>query len=287
MIVTCIDKNYIIDMINSVVLNNNHITILILFINQSKDIINIPPSNHLVTIIEIKSEMISLSKARNRGIDILGKDNINYHHIMFPDDDSSFPSQFFTEYQKNVIENSNYIIDVYNQGKNTLYKKTNHANGDILTRDNYHAAISVNMIITCDTINAVGRFDEMLGVGAKYGAGEDADYFIRACNVMNYGFIYTKDLYNCHPSSANKFSRLSITKTVQTFMNYGSGAIYTLFKHKMYIHALITCFGAIVGVVKSIIRGDLKLLLAYGMAFIARMTMFLKCALTKEMHRNG
>ncbi len=52
--------------------------------------------------------------------------------------------------------------------------------------------MSVNMIISFKTFLLVGLLDERLGAGAKYGGGEDVDYFIRSCYHSNEGFLYKK-----------------------------------------------------------------------------------------------
>ena len=286
MIVTCIDSKYIMHMINSVLINNNIVSTLIIFINQSDLVYNLGGSNSKTIIKELKSNKISLSKARNIGINYLIINQLKFSHTMFPDDDSTFSESFFSNFKPQ--KERNYLIDVYGEGTERLFKKNRYHNGKVLGRYNYDAAMSVNMIINHKTFSLVGFFDERLGVGAKYGAGEDADYYIRACNVNLTGFIYNKHLFNFHPSSPNKFSKMKLSRVVDVYIKYGQGGIFTLCKHKMYKAALKSCFWAIGGAAMSLIKFNFKLFLAYIMAFFARTLMLINCIVnSKKLYKNA
>jgi hypothetical protein len=287
MIVTCINDNYIIQMMESVIINNHYITVLILFINQSSLAFDFKNSNSRVFIKEIKSKKTSLSNSRNAGIDYLLNNSIKFQHIMFPDDDSTFSESFFQRYKNQINDKTNYLIDVYCEGTEKLFKNNNYKNGEVLSHHNYDAAISVNMIVNYNTFINVGFFDERIGVGAKYGAGEDADYYLRACGVAPQAFIYNKNIFNFHPSTADKFSNMKLFQTIDKYVSYGNGAIFMFCKHKMYIEALKTCFRAIAGALLSILRADFKLLIAYLIAFFSRSIMFVKCiAFSHQLYKN-
>src|SRR5665647_3322902 len=273
---TFIDKQNIDSLINTVIINNQGLSVFFIIINQTKSEVAFPFSS-LVDFHQINTERLSLSKARNTAINYLIKNKIDFEHVMYPDDDTTFSDTFFTQYKEHIKADKNYLIDVYCAGSKKLFKQINHKNGDVLYGINYDSAISVNMIINYKTFFSVGMFDERIGVGAKYGAGEDADYFIRACNVSRHGFIYTNLIYNFHPSSTNKFSKLKLKQTINNYINYGNGAIFMLCKHKMYFEALKTCFRSLGGAVVYFCKFNLKLTIAYSLAFFSRFLMFFKC----------
>ena len=283
---TFIDRDYIDNLINSTVINNQDLTILFIIINQTKNSLEFPTSS-LIDFYQINTDRLSLSKARNIGINHLLKNNFSFGHIMFPDDDTTFSNTFFSKYKEYIKKGANYLIDVYCFGTEKLFKPTNFKNESVLYRENHSSAMSVNMIICFDTFKLVGLFDERLGIGAQYGSGEDGDYFIRSCDVTGKGFIYQKMMFNFHPSSINKFSQMSLSQTIKTYIAYGNGAIFVLCKHKMHQMALMICFYALGGAILSLLKFNFKLFVAYGTAFFSRLIMFFQCSLyTKKYYTN-
>lgn len=280
---TFIDRKNIENLINSIIDNNKDITILFIIINQTKNRLELPTSS-LIDFYQVNTDRLSLSKARNVGIAYILKNNLTFEHIMFPDDDTTFSNIFFSRYKEFIKNGVNYLIDVYCFGTNELFKPTNLKNESILNRENHSSAMSVNMIIDFDTFKLVGLFDERLGIGAQYGSGEDGDYFIRSCDITGKGFIYQKMMFNFHPSSSNKFSQMSLSQTINTYIAYGNGAIFVLCKHKMYQMSFMICFYALGGAVLSLFRLDLKLFVAYEIAFFSRLSMFFKCFLNAKKY---
>jgi hypothetical protein len=279
LIVTCIDSNFITQMMNSVILNNHSITVLIILINQVENNYEFVNENRLVTVNLINSRRISLSAARNVGINYLVETKIKFKHIMFPDDDSTYSDDFFSRFKENINTDSNYLIDIYCQGSDVLYKKTHFKDREVLNKNNFYAAMSVNMIINFKTFNSVGLLDERLGAGAKYGGGEDVDYYIRSCIINPNGFIYLKAIYCYHPSASDRYAQMSLCKMTDRFIRYGNGAIFLYFKHKMYKTAFTTCLRALGGSVKALLKFDLKLSFAYFIAFFSRFSMFVRCCI--------
>lgn len=273
---TFIDRKNINNLIGTVTDNNQTLSILFIIVNQTKSELILPLSA-FIDFHQINVERLSLSKARNIGINYLTKNNIQFEHIMFPDDDTTFSDVFFDRYKDYISSDENYLIDVYCFGSSNLFKPLKYPEGEFLNRYNFEAAMSVNMIINYNTFIQVGIFDERLGVGAKYGAGEDADYFIRATDSTVHGFIFTKVLFNFHPSSSNKFSKMKLQRIINKYTNYGNGAIFMLCKHKMYLEAFKICFRAIGGALVAFYKLNFNLFLAYFIAFFSRLSMFFKC----------
>ncbi|EOO0082080.1 glycosyltransferase family 2 protein, partial [Escherichia coli] len=61
--------------------------------------------------------------------------------------------------------------------------------------------VSFTLFFRREVINAVGRFDQNMGVGAgtNYGAGEESDFVVRALSLGFKG-LYYPDYYVLHPA---------------------------------------------------------------------------------------
>lgn len=91
--------------------------------------------------------------------------------------------------------------------------------------------MSVNMIIQYDHFIEIGFFDERMGVGAKYGAGEDGDFFLRICERFG-PFVFNQHLHTFHPASDTKFATISLKALIERYKKYGEGVVFLLCKHK-------------------------------------------------------
>ncbi len=276
---TFIDNESVEQLVSSIENNIKSLKIFVILINQS-DPTNVLSNLKNINIIVLTVGRLSLSKARNIGINYIIDNKIQASHFMFPDDDSSFDKYFFENYQSVVEKGKNYLIDVYCEGTDKLYRNNNYQDGDILTLSKYEAAMSVNMIIEYNTFLKVGYFDENLGVGAKYGAGEDGDYYIRCCKVSGY-FIYIKQLHTFHPSPNDRYNRMPLHSLIKRFNNYGRGVIYMQCKHSFYKDALATSIRAIGGAFYYLLKGNFRLFGAYICSFFSRISLFVKCRIVR------
>ena len=272
MITTCTSDSYIANMLESVTRNNKDINVEIISILQNNVKSNVESTNNTFIHYIHLNEVISLSKARNIALKYLFSESLSYNYIMFPDDDSSFDRDFFINFKQNIKSCS--LIDVYGTGTTTLYKSHNFKDGEILSLKNYKNAMSVNIIIDSDTQKKVGNFDENLGVGNYYGAGEDADYYIRCINA-GASFYYLKSLWNFHPMDSDKNNQMSLSHLIRRYRSYGRGQIYMLLKHNLKLEALKCVFSALFGSIIALFKLDLKLCLARSYAFLVRLKTFL------------
>jgi hypothetical protein len=283
-IVTCINQNYIQQMLCSLSENNKELNILVVFINQSGSLINFKTSSDSVTIKELMNERVTSSSARNIGIRYLVNNNTEFDHIMYPDDDSTYPAEFFANYKNLINKNLNYLIDIYCEGTKSLYKGTDFQDGAILYGKDYFAAMSVNMIVSFATFKLVGLLDERLGAGAKYGGGEDIDYFIRCCNLNKNGFIFLKKIYCFHPSPDTRYHDMNLKSLITRFINYGNGTVFTLCKHNLFASALRTCFRALGGSALSLFNFKFKLSVAYLVSFFSRISFLIRSCLNQKYY---
>ena len=269
-ITTFVDNEYISKYITSVIESNYKTNVLLIIICQKGlDIKNI--ESEYTTIVKIKVDnIISISAARNLGINYILNNGIKAEYIMFPDDDSTYSKSFFENYQL-IDKSNNYIIDVLCTGSNKLFIRQKCKDNSVLSSKNWNSACSVNLMIKFEYINHVGFFDINLGVGAKYGSAEDNDYYIRVSNISS--FIYTKQLYNFHPSPSQTYKALTLKKLIFRFNNYGKGIIYCLCKHYKYKDALFVCIRSIGGGVIAFFKGNFKKSIAYFCSFYSRFTL--------------
>lgn len=258
---TFITTEDICNLINSICLSNTNLKILLIIICQNEILLNINGKNNVEIKYLYSSSILSLSAARNIAIKYLIEQYIESDFIMFPDDDSTFEPTFFKQYPY-LTKGENYIIDIHITGTNELFKRQRISQNKLLKSNKWSTACSVNMLISFETFLKVGYFDETLGVGTPYGAGEDNDYYIRACNVSK-GFYYTKHLYNFHPSLSDLSSNYTTSQLIKRYNNYGKGVIACLCKHKMFYAALNVCLRAILGGIKNL----LFLRMNYGIAY--------------------
>lgn len=250
MISTCTNDKHIHTLMKSLSENNSStlVSLIILFQNNIFVEMDLYKTEWLHLVPLYTPSQFNLSMARNICINHVLDNKIRADYVMFPDDDSSFDYHFF----KNVLSQvrGNTLIDVYCAGTTVLYRKSKYKDLMIITDDK--AAMSVNMIINNETFLKVGLFDSLMGVGAPYGAGEDGDYFLRACKVSKDGFSYSKKLWNFHPATTIKYSALTLKQLKCRYKNYGRGVIYLYCKHRMYVSA-----------VQCVVSGFAGMLIAY------------------------
>lgn len=265
-ITTFIDHRCISDLLLSVLNFNSQLKLAVILVNQTEKLLNYK-SNAIIHFYEIKSPLVGLSAARNLAINFILNEKLVAKYVMFPDDDTTFDHCFFMNF-KNVV-NSNTLIDVYCRNTRKMYKQLQLKEGQIVYDIN--KAMSVNMIIKFDIFQKVGFFDEAMGVGAYYGAGEDTDYFFRCHMNTGNGFYYTRKLWNYHPASAVKYMDLSFKQLQKRYINYSRGVIYFYWKHKKPFGAVVCICKGIVGMCVSLLSGNLKLSIARFYGVLSRM----------------
>jgi glycosyltransferase involved in cell wall biosynthesis len=154
--------------------------------------------------------------------------------IAFPDDDC--------EYEKDTLEKINEFFSKNDYTLYTCNTKEKHSNYSIanalkfsseITKSNfYRTGISFTIFHKKNDINL--KFDEKLGVGAEFGAGEESDYLLKLLDNGYKGY-YFHNHYIYHPYKKNEYNE-------NRAYNYGRGfgALYKkhIFYEKKYIYSL-------------------------------------------------
>lgn len=270
---TCTVLDYINNLFSSIANNNKSLKVCVVTLFQCGLDTDIDYNTSESVFVKLKCDKLcSLSKARNLGIQYIKDRNIVADYVMFPDDDSSFDKNFFDNFKKEV--DSDTLINVFCEGTKVLYQKMPQLNY-LEKTDNYQNAMSVNMIIQYNHVMEIGFFDERMGVGALYGAGEDGDYFLRICERFG-SFVFNQHLYTFHPAPNTKYAVISLKKLIGKYKKYGEGVIFLLWKHKKYRQAIHCMIMGILGAFKALlIDFNMKLCLARIAGFYYRSKMLL------------
>jgi hypothetical protein len=170
----------------------NHIIHLI-YVNQNNFKTSLPLKDSIF-LTEILTSRLSLSKARNTGLQECGVTDI----LAFPDDDCWYSDGIFDSVCEyfNVSNISNVNTNVYDPLLGKYYGSRTKKRVTIDSINIYFLPISVGIFVRfSDFSNA--RFNENFGVGSKYGCGEETLYLIEG-GVVEKGGVYDGSLSVFH-----------------------------------------------------------------------------------------
>lgn len=279
---TCIDNRYMEKLLYSIALNNNVLSVCVIVLlqnNVTADYAAYKTKNTNIILL-YESQKLNLSVARNILVKYVRDEGILANYVMFPDDDSSFDSYFFRNFSRIIVGNS--LINVFCTGTRNIYQAAFRKKIKEVQTSDFKLAMSVNMVLTYQTFMEVGYFDENMGVGALYGAGEDGDYFIRACQSSGTPFKIVYDLWNFHPASKDKYKLMSLRTLIKRYRSYGEGVIYLCYKHKLYSQAMLCIFSGIVGAFVALLSLNFKLLVARANGTYCRLSLFLHLCFSRK-----
>jgi glycosyltransferase involved in cell wall biosynthesis len=167
-----------------------------------------------------------LSRARNIGLRHLEGDI-----VAFADDDCWYPSDLVESvvglFEADPDRDGVTVMSVDEAGSSSNARWDTP--GGPLSRDNvWRRAISYTIFLQRRLVEAVGSFDEELGVGAgtAFGSGEETDYLLRA---LEQGFTlwYEPALAVFHPQTRRRHD----ASTIRAGRSYGMGMGRVLRKH--------------------------------------------------------
>jgi glycosyltransferase involved in cell wall biosynthesis len=220
----------------------------IIIVDQNEDkklenIINL--YNECIDIIYVKSPRKGLSINRNIGLEYAQGEI-----LCFPDDDCEYKPDTLDFVYNFFLDNTAYNFFTFNfEDKFFHHKNFGGGKRKITFFNFYHSAISFTIFIKKEAFSYF-RFDECLGVGARFGAGEEGDLIVCLLNKKCCGFFngsYT--IY--HPKATKGYD-------IKRGYNYGMG-LGALFKkiiiyYKQYYLFMQYCWFLIRNIFALIIR---------------------------------
>lgn len=214
---------------------------------------------------------LSSSESRNVGLKYLFEKIEKCRYVMFPDDDTTFDSSFWNSFIK--LKKRDYILNVLKKGTKECYTKYSKQDGALMNKQDVDFVGCVRFLYTRELVNQIGFFDERMGVGARYGAGEDGDYFLRSLEFTS--LYYIESLYTFHPAPIEKYSAMSMNDMIRRFSNYGKGVIFLLCKHKMYWKSTELVVRGLGGSFISLVKLKFRLSFVYFVAAMVRLKYFI------------
>ncbi|WP_246082041.1 glycosyltransferase family 2 protein [Peptacetobacter hominis] len=163
----------------------------------------------------IKSDRKGLSYNRNLGI-LKAKGEI----IAFPDDDCTYKKETIKKAVDFFESNDEYrIYSCKTMDKNNIdaFKKMCPQNCEINAKNVFDTITSITFFVNFKKDSYL-LFDEKLGVGAEFGAGEEIDYILELLSKGYRGRYFCEDVIY-HPAKKHKKSK----EKFQRDFNYGRG----------------------------------------------------------------
>ena len=165
-----------------------------------------------------------LSKARNEAIRLAKGD-----YLCLIDDDAYYSEDYLSNIEKHIKTDRKAIITGYLWNCDT---KSDFDSYNALTdgkklshRQVIRYCPSPAVSFPKEIISESGNFDEEFGVGAKYGAGEETDFILRA---MQHGYVvrYFSDVKAQHPHE--KLAKTALIANIKKKCSYsfGFGAMF-------------------------------------------------------------
>lgn len=271
LVVPYVDEKNILNFVDSLI-NINSIKCLVILVDMLAEPLHLEFNSENITMVKLnKFEKFNSSESRNIGLKYLQDKDIDYDFLMFPDDDTTFDESFHKNFEHLVL--GNYLLNL--RCEKTLAKYANYKKKN-LTAAGYQDVFfvgCVRFLFTRKLIEKVGLFDEKLGIGAQFGAGEDGDFFLRALQIEE--IVYLEELYTIHPGPSLKYSKLSISDLNMRFKNYANGVIYMLIKHGLYRESIKIILKSFLAIFYYTLKFNFKMSFIYILVFFQRLKYFI------------
>jgi glycosyltransferase involved in cell wall biosynthesis len=209
----------------------------------------IAPFRDRFPIVYIKSPIRLLSHARNQGLPHIKGDIVG-----FPDDDCVYSKEILQQVHDHFAANPRLGLvsgpaispeGGFGSGRWTL------TSGPLTLENVWTTISSFTFFMRREAVDAIGPYDEGLGIGAKYGSGEETDYAIRILRAGYLGY-YDTSFRVTHPDKT-----LTAVAADRAYL-YGLGMGRVLRKHSMAAHiALPYYIRPLGGMLLSLLRGNL------------------------------
>jgi glycosyltransferase involved in cell wall biosynthesis len=223
------------------------------------------PDDRLVPLLSRHSRLVirhlrskpGLSRARNVGLRA-----VQGEIVAIPDDDCWYPAWLLESITAWFAAHSEFGIlsTTSRNAENIPVGPKWPATARACTKaDVWRCAVSTAIFLRSSVCQAVGGFDENIGVGAnsKYQSGEETDYVLRGLE-RGFRMWYEPSLTVHHPPVD------SVYRLRRTSYQFGLGAGYVLKAHRYPVHLVsgefIRSFG---GATISLLKGDIARAHAY------------------------
>lgn len=192
-------------------------------------------------------ETTSLSVARNYGIEFS-----QGHWVLFLDDDAiiSAAGIEFLSTQLKYFENSIICANVkcIEDTSENFIPRHKKLNTSVLTFYQIIQMLSCGLLVPKNIIRK-HMFDEMLGVGATYGSGEETDLLIRISKEEK--IIFHEDWIVLHPREAQNKPYIKLFKR---YYSYGKGTGAVIAKHLSSYTSWNLVFYFIIPIIRCLIN---------------------------------
>jgi glycosyltransferase involved in cell wall biosynthesis len=208
-----------------------------------------------LNLTRLRSTVRNSSHARNVGLPLCRGEL-----IAFPDDDCIYPADTLARVDQAFKDNPNLAMltgPAMSPEGRLGSGRWERRSGAITMQTIWTSVIAFNLFISASWLHRVGKFDETLGVNAKFGSGEETDLVIRIIRAGGVGY-YDFSLHVIHPDKA--LTEISLRRAFA----YGTGLGYVLRKHNVHpkttLNFLIRPVG---GIVVSLLKGNVLALSYY------------------------
>jgi glycosyltransferase involved in cell wall biosynthesis len=169
-------------------------------------------------VLYLKSDSRGLSKGRNLGIA-----HSKGQWLLFFDDDALLPDDILSRVSRVLSNNENRPVVYYGRalitGTKRPYLRKSAAMGRKISLLNFDSVCSIALLFNREVFLKAGPFDETLGAGVEYGAGEESDVILRALkNNCTVKFLPEFTVYHPPANTSDPEKRESYGK--------GIGALY-------------------------------------------------------------
>jgi len=269
------------ELIHSIDEHVGDVKVLLLVIFQGTEVY-VPDVEKFDLHWENAGSQLSLSAARNCGLSVMHQKDYRAHHLMFPDDDTTFNAAFFAQYPRLTVPGKAYVGRMLNLEDQQGYKAYPSKNLLEQKEGLLSYIASAGLILPQFVVKTVGQFDERLGVGAPWGSSEDVDYYLRCTKYTSFNFV--RELYTFHPGRFAKYGRMSAAKIWKRFKGYSDGYYFVMYKHGLQSRLRWLPLRALGGAAVSLLKANVPLSFLYLRLCAYRLALQQKLA--RQFHHN-
>jgi glycosyltransferase involved in cell wall biosynthesis len=187
----------------------------------------------LLTLRHIRSSVRNNSHARNIGLQAAVGEL-----VAFPDDDCLYPPDLLAAVDQAFRTDPGLTFltgpSLSHEGR-LGSGRWNHVSGPITMRNVWTSVTEFNFFLRADAARKVGGFDDLFGLGARFGSAEGVDMVLRLMRQGGRGY-YNFDLKVLHPDKG------MTPFTVARAFRYGTGLGRVLRKHRVSAGTVLTFF---------------------------------------------